>query len=234
MSDDMTTPSSPGRPAEHRPGQPATSPAPAAQPADEAKRHQRETPRNGGNKPSAVALLPERLRVEVHARLRRGDKQADIRAWLATEGYVISSASMGRYARKRKEADADIGDALDYAAATADPDVDLRDATAALAATAALKAANAAARAEINGDTEAAEAALSRAERLARVLRNLEGGSAAGQERRDDKARRGDESSGEAGMSDESLRRARVMAGLAPQDGDEFDPVAEYGLDGDE
>ena len=190
---------------------------------------------------NTVSLLPRLVLDEVHRRLRRREPGRAIAQWLRAEGYRISASAVYRYARPWRERQGELLDLLDTAAMARESDVDLRDLAADLAAAAAVKAAGAAERAltlladddneELAKFSRMADAALARAERLARLVRGMETGTAAGQARRDDRERRGDGAGGEVGMGDEALRRARAMAGLAPApEGEAWDDSA-YGLD---
>ena len=100
--------------------QPRPAPALSLTPVDGPQR-KTTLPPGKGRVPSTVALLPERLRTEVHARLRAKARQKDIIEWLAGEGHTISPAAMARYAKTRRAVDLELGEALDLAAASHDP-----------------------------------------------------------------------------------------------------------------
>ena len=171
---------------------------------------------------SRVATLPRPVLDGVHRRLRERRPIAAIRGWLAEQGHPVTYGSMQRYRRHWIERQEQAEMTLEVAALARESGIDVRDLAGDLAAGAAIRAAALTERNLLkppdSAEGEKADNALRRAERLARLMRSIEAATASGQERRDDDARRRALSDADSpgGLDDEALRRARMMAGLAP------------------
>lgn len=135
-------------------------------------------------------MLPRTLLDEVHRQLRQRVPYRAIIRWLAEHGHRIPLATFGDYAKKWRARQADLEELHEIAAMARESGVDPLDLASDLASAAAVQAGVLVEQgmAATGDEGEVLDAALRRTESLARVLRTLEAATAAGDDRRVNRA----------------------------------------------